>query len=143
MNAHASASAHAEPTPRPDRRRLEDMTAADLAPLERLIDPAYPEQLIDMATVLYVELLNQGQPEAAPLALALTEAMRMEIGGRSMYVNKGRQYELSSRDREIFDEYNGRNLHLVAKKYGLSEMRVRQILAKVFVGRQGALPLEV
>jgi Mor family transcriptional regulator len=132
----------------PERRRLQDMTAAELAPLERLLDPQYPERLADVATVLYIELLNGGyQVEvAAPLALALTEALRDELGGQRMYVTKGRQLTLSRRDMDIYAAFNGRNQHLVARQFNLCEERVRQILRRVQAARtaelQGALPLE-
>ncbi|MBE2242449.1 MAG: transcriptional regulator [Burkholderiaceae bacterium] len=133
---------------RPDRRRLQDMTAAELAPLERLLDPQYPERLADVATVLYIELLNHAHTveAAAPLALALTEAVRDELGGQRMYVTKGLQLTLSKRDMEIYDAFNGRNQHLVARQFNLCEERVRQILRRVQAARtaelQRTLPLE-
>lgn len=125
----------------PQRRRLEQMTTADLAPLERLFHAQYPEQLIDVATVLYVELLNQAHPaeQAAPLALALTEAVREELGGRSMYVNKGRAFEASRRDLEIYEAYDGRNAHVVGRRYDLCEERIRQIVRKVHAARLAQL----
>lgn len=124
------------------------MTAAELAPLERLLDPQYPERLADVATVLFIELLNQAHAveTAAPLALALTEAVRDELGGERMYVTKGRRLMLSRRDREIHSAFNGRNQHLLARQFGVCEERVRQILrraeAALVAERQGTLPLE-
>lgn len=133
---------------KPERRRLQDMTAAELAPLERLLDPDYPERLADLATVLFIELLNQSHPAdgAARLAVALTEALRDELGGQRMYVTKGHQLALSKRDMEIYEAFNGRNQHLVARRFGLCEERVRQILRRAHAARvaalQVALPLE-
>lgn len=131
-----------------ERRRLQDMTAAELEPLERLFDPQYPERLADVATVLYIELINTDhQPQvAATLALALTEALRDELGGQRMYISRGQQYALSKRDMQIFDAFNGRNQHLVARQFNLCEERVRQILRRVQAARtaerQGVLPLQ-
>ncbi len=131
-----------------ERRRLQDMTADELAPLERLLDREYPERLVDLVTVLYVELLNQALEAnaAAQLALALTEALRDELGGQRMYVTKGHQLALSKRDIEIYSAFNGRNQHLLARRFKLCEERVRQILRKVHAARmadqQAELPLE-
>ena len=50
---------------------------------------------------------------------------RKEFGGEFMYVNKG-----SQRNREIKDSYNGRNVAELARSYGLSERRIREIISE-------------
>lgn len=133
---------------KPSRRRLEHMTAKELAPLERLFEPQYPERLVEVATVLYIEALNQGHEAtaAAQLALAQTEALRDELGGQRMYMTKGQALRLSKRDREIYAAFNGRNLHVLARRYQLCEERARQIVRKVqaadLAERQGQLSLD-
>lgn len=111
--------------------------AADLAPLEAVIDRDYPETWRDIATCQYVHLraCEAVFPGAvgrdhlvAGLALQITEGLRAEIGGSQPYLPQGRAYELSVRDRNIAAEFNGRNFHQLARKHHLSERRLRQIL---------------
>ena len=50
---------------------------------------------------------------------------RQEFGGEFVYINKG-----SQRNREIKDSYNGRNVAELARNYGLSERRIREIVSE-------------
>lgn len=50
---------------------------------------------------------------------------RKEFGGEFIYVNKN-----SQRNREIKGSYNGRNVSELAKMYGLSERRIREIVSE-------------
>lgn len=50
---------------------------------------------------------------------------RKEFGGEMMYVNKK-----SPRNQEIRGSYNGRNVAELAKTYGLSERRIREIVSE-------------
>lgn len=130
-----------------ERRKLEQVTAADLAPLEEVLDPEYPERLRDMATVIYIALQDHGQDMPAPeLALALTEAVSLELGGGQFYMVKGFLHRkgLTKRDREIAQQSTGYNLHLLARKHNLTDMRIRQIVSaykhEQFLARQDQLP---
>ena len=130
-----------------ERRRLEQVTAADLAPLERLLDPEYPDRLRDMCTVIYLALQDHGQDiPAEELALALTEAVSLELGGASFYLHKGFLFrkKLTARDREIAEQARHNNIHILARKHNITEMRVRQIVGEYrheqFLARQDQLP---
>ncbi len=115
------------------RRKLEELTAAEIEPLENLFHPKYPEKLRDVARTLFVGLLDlqQGQTplQAAHLALELTEGLSQELGGDQFYMHKGTRYRLTARDREIVAEYKGWNINELAKRHNLSDMRIRQIWA--------------
>jgi len=50
---------------------------------------------------------------------------RQEFGGEFIYINKN-----SQRNREIKDSYNGRNVAELARQYGLSERRIREIVSE-------------
>lgn len=50
---------------------------------------------------------------------------RQEFGGEMMYINKK-----SPRNQEIKGSYNGRNVAELAKMYGLSERRIREIISE-------------
>lgn len=111
------------------RRGLEHLSAADLAPLERSFADDYPERLREMARVIFMELNAQDLSRPThELAIEITEAVSAEIGGSSFYMHKGHAYRLKQRDRQIAAEFNGQNLHLLARKYNRTEMRIRQIL---------------
>lgn len=51
-------------------------------------------------------------------------------GGSMLYVPKCDSLVKALRDRNIQNEFNGENYRLLARKYGLTERRVRDILAK-------------
>jgi Mor family transcriptional regulator len=128
-----------------------------LAPLHALLDPAYPENLRMVAEWLFVQLVEDEEiteipmsptrlTELALLALRQTERLSAEIGGMNFYLNKGVRYRASLRDREMFERFNGRNYDELARTYGLTPMRVRQIIGAMMVDevarRQGKLDLE-
>ncbi len=132
------------------------------APLHALLDRAYPENLRMVAEWLFVQLVedepltpgdNGGEPQRSPLrltqlaqlALRQTERLCAECGGMNFYLNKGIRYRASLRDREMFSRFNGRNYDELARTYGLTPMRVRQIMAAMLADelgrRQGKLDL--
>jgi Mor family transcriptional regulator len=127
-----------------------------LAPLHTLLDPAYPENLRMVAEWLFVQLVEDEEITEIPmsparltalalLALRQTERLSAEIGGMNFYLNKGVRYRATLRDREMFERFNGRNYDELARAYGLTPMRVRQIIGAMMVDevarRQGKLDL--
>ena len=126
---------------------LAHASVADLAPLDALIDPAYPEAWREVAVCLFVRLIRAGQlaPEsAAPLALDLAEGLRAEIGGSQPYLPKGAHYEITQRDREIYGRFNGHNHDALARAYNLTPRQIYTIIERVgraeFARRQAVLP---
>lgn len=126
-------------------------SVADLAPLERVIDPAYPETWRDIAVTLYLQLrarrvLAGDDAQAAALALELTEGLRAEIGGSQPYLSKGLLFNLSERDRRILARFNGYNHAQLAREEGLTPRQIYTIVERRtredFERRQGCLPLD-
>lgn len=136
------------------RRRslLLGVTAAELQVLEALFGDGYPDEWRTIATVLFVSLRSPaelgGLPDMrrAQLALQMTDALRAEIGGTQPYLSKGARFDLSLRDRQILDEFNGRNHDLLARKYDLTPRQIYSILDEQLrlerARRQGTLPLD-
>lgn len=129
-----------------------ELSAAQLAPLESLFDESYPERLREVAACLYQRLIEaqslqaaHGAERLALLALEQTELLSQELGGDSFYMHKGHAYRLAQRNRQIGEEYNGRNLDELVRKYDLCKVRIRQIVAdwerRERARRQGALDL--
>ena len=52
-------------------------------------------------------------------------------GGESIYFPKLEAIHRPARDKKIIEEFNGYNFKLLAKKYGLSEIRIRSIVKDV------------
>lgn len=91
-----------------------------------------------------IAVLKLKPDEAAELARDMAHDICVEFGGRYMYVVKDAEYELTKRDHEIYEAYNGRNMHQITAKYGITHTRVYQIVkaihAKELAARQSRLP---
>jgi len=128
------------------------VTAGDLAPLEAVMDPAYPDRLREIAEHLFLQLLEE--EDAAPdparahqmaqIALRQTERLSINLGGGNFYMHKGVSFRLTPRNREMCARFTGNNYDALALAYGLSDMRVRQIVnawqVERFMHRQETLP---
>lgn len=128
------------------------VTSEDLAPLELVMDEAYPARLREVAERLFLQLVDEEEqpPEGAraqrlaEIALRQTERLSMELGGGNFYMHKGVSFRLTPRNREMCAKFTGNNYDVLALQYGLSDMRVRQIIGdwqvEQFARRQGTLP---
>ena len=132
---------------------------ADLfdADLMAHLNAAMPEDLHptlqEMAEQMYLALAEDsaaasalGLPRLAEIVVEQLDRVALHAGGSGFYLPKGVRRELSARDREIVTRHNGRNKRELAREYGLSEMRIDQIMAAwrkmEFARRQGRLPLD-
>ena len=97
-----------------------------------ILDDKYPETPATLARLAYEILTSANiQPqEAGVLAMRIAEAVRHEFGGTTPYWPKNYNPQLLQRDKELYARFNGHNYHELAKIYGLSEMRVRQIIER-------------
>ncbi len=139
------------------------LTEGEAQVLARALPVGMTEPMQELAYVLYEALVLQDPRAARPEAgrkqpagewlqmltamartvcVQVTHAAR-EIGGRQLYISRGVS-DLSERDRQICADFRGHNHAALAKKYDLTEMRVRQILEayqkEEFARRQGKLP---
>ena len=108
-------------------------------------DRRYPEMLADMADHIAAKLVEHGIPIelAADVGFAAAEHMRAHWSGASLYMPKGVHYDLSRRDMEIFERFNGENHEQLARANNLTVMRIYQIIkavrAELLRKRQGSL----
>ena len=128
------------------------VTSEDLAPLEAVMDDAYPDRLREVAEQLYLQLVDEEELPPDPArahclaetALRQTERLSLALGGGNFYMHKGVSYRLTPRNREMCARFTGNNYDVLALQAGLSEMRVRQIVGawqmEQFTRRQGVLP---
>lgn len=111
-----------------------------------MIDDDYPETLAVIAGAAYDWLttsLKLDHQPAAEAALSIAEAARKQLGGGHQYIPKGRDFDLSRRDRRIYGKFKGDNYTQLAREFGLTEMRIRQIVERCraadIARRQGTL----
>jgi len=97
----------------------------------------YPELLEQVGQVVVRKLIEGGVDvgRAPALGFEITEGIRTEIGGGQHYLPRGITYQLSQRDKEIFAAFNGTNYNALSQQYGLSSVRVRDIIKR---GQQAA-----
>src|SRR5574343_182206 len=79
----------------------------------------------------------------ARVAVIQLQHLANEKGGRAIYRAKGVAVHLSARDRKMCEEFRG-DYKVLARKYGLTEMRVGQIVdawqREQYLRRQRGLP---
>ncbi|MFT7722239.1 MAG: Mor transcription activator family protein [Roseateles sp.] len=135
-------------------------TAAELAVLEHALPVGLAEGMRELALCMYEALVltDVRAGTAAPagqwaeqlatwarLVLAQLQHLAQEMGGRGgLYIAKGLVAQISARDHEMCAKFKGNNYRELAHEYGLTEMRVRQIVdawqRQRFAARQGVLP---
>ncbi|MEY2631493.1 MAG: hypothetical protein RIR00_147 [Pseudomonadota bacterium] len=97
------------------------------------VDIDYPEMLALIARTVYEELELEvpDNERRGVVAFRVAEKVRITHGGGAPYIQKGDAYEKAKKYRAIYAAFNGSNLAAVARKFNLTEMRVRQILAEI------------
>lgn len=104
--------------------------------LEQLSDPEitkkWPQALTDMLSVIEDAHRQRGDDDktARTLAFIAVRALAHYHGGHIFYLPKGEQIGRALRDREIFECFNGTNVHELARQYNLNDVRIYKILAE-------------
>lgn len=138
---------------------VQRITAAEAQVLEATLPQGLTEPMREVALCLFEALALQddragsAHPDdgwraqlqrLAQQVLAQLAHMAAQLGGGAIYLAKGVAVQLSARDREMCAQFRGNNYAQLARSYGLTEMRVRQIVdawqREKFLSRQGALP---
>jgi hypothetical protein len=136
------------------------VTAAELAVLENMLPDGLTPDMCGVAQCLFEAVVLQDEraghvsPAGAWLAqlqawarqaLMQLQHLCSEMGGAAIYLAKGVAVHLSARDRLMCAEFRG-DYKALARKNGLTEMRVRQIVdawqREQFARRQGNLGLD-
>ncbi len=130
----------------------------DLAGLLALLDAGLPDDLNatlrEVVGALFLHLVEDGElvdalglDRLAEIAIGQMDRLSFDLGGASFYLPKGIGCKLSVRDREIGERYNGRNKHLLAREFGVSDMRIDQIYKRwrqaEMAKRQGVLGFSI
>ena len=82
----------------------------------------YPELLADLLSTIAASLIADGidAENAGRYSHTAAETIRKEWGGQMIYISKGQEFELSKRDQEIWDNFNGRNHRALCHDYDVS-----------------------
>ena len=136
-----------------ERIDLSQLTQEQLAPLEALMPPGWPDTWRELATSHYVTLISAPGAGAvelsslANLAIALTLGVAQDLGGTQPYIPVGADVMSSARARRVIDLLKqGLGYRQAADATGLTESRVRQIESEwrkqQMALRQGQLQLD-
>lgn len=104
--------------------------------LDRLDDPAIEHQwegtLADMLACSQAALERAGQaPEQThKLAQIVVLALADYMGGRALYLPRGHALKTALRDQQIWREFRGNNVRLLARRYKLCEQAVYRIIQR-------------
>ncbi len=93
-----------------------------------------PELLLDLATQIEMSLVKDrllSKEDARHFGIAMAQKMADDWGGLMIYIPKNLKNLLSSRDIQMYREFNGRNHWQLAKKYKLSMAQVYVIISKM------------
>ncbi|ODS60522.1 MAG: hypothetical protein ABS38_12590 [Acidovorax sp. SCN 68-22] len=105
-----------------------------LQPLHAALDPDFNDKQRELLEVIYIGLTNTAAASVctpqvlAEAAMAVLVQMSHVLGSGAIYVGKLENVRLARLGRAIRANFNGRNHAQLARKYGISEVRVRQIL---------------
>jgi Mor family transcriptional regulator len=82
----------------------------------------YPEILSELKAILADSLTAAGidAAKSSQCAHVAAEKIRKIWGGQMVYIAKGKDYELSQRDLEIWEKFTGRNHSQLCREYGIS-----------------------
>lgn len=134
------------------------MTTAEAAVLDAQLPAGLTDEMRDVALCLFEAMVltdqraGQAYPDAgwrqvlgymARVAAIQLQHLAEQKGGRAIYLAKGVAVHLTERDRRMCEEFRG-DYDVLAKRYDLTPMRVRQIVGtwqlEQFRRRQGQLP---
>ena len=136
-----------------DRLDLTELTQEQLAPLEALMPPGWPDVWRSFATSFYITLLSAPGSGTVPptslasLAVALTLGIAQDEGGTQPYIPVGAGVMSSARARRVVELLErGQSYKQVADETGITASRVRNIerawRREQIALRQGTLPLD-
>lgn len=90
----------------------------------------WPEALTELINVLTASMRNQGagEQEAKQQAIKLALDIADHFGGMQLYVPKGTLLKTLVRNMQIWHDFTGDNAKVLARQYGLTEVRLYEII---------------
>lgn len=116
----------------PNIRDLSGVAPHEMAALDSLMPPDWPDVWHDFGRVFYVGLLGAGldapREALAVIAIEQVRVMGHQLGGQQCYIpadTAGKRAEVA---RRVSAEFTDVNYAELAHRHGLSDSRVRRIL---------------
>lgn len=111
------------------------LTMTELRPLEALFCEGFPSTWLELSTSLYGHLMaitpSIGEPDQlAKYAVSLTRKLAQDFGGQALYIPKGFSFEAKKMADKVRAEFRGNNARQLAIKWGVSQMRINQIVGR-------------
>ncbi len=123
--------------------KAHQFNASDLHPVHEAMDPSAPEIWVELAEIMYLALRAAPALASVPdegLAVGVVHAiyqMATELGGDSVYIPKGTKPVTDQKKRAIAAAFKGHNHAELARAHGVTQTRVRQILADQSTATKG------
>lgn len=97
---------------------------------EAEIKDKWPKMLVDYIDVVAAKFVRDGmaKDDALHLATGAVTAICEAFGGQTHYLPRGDSVKRAIRDKRVWEDFNGRNVHELVRKYRLSEMKIYTIL---------------
>lgn len=94
---------------------------------------AAPQLIADLADKVAAAVAKRGvEPErAAEIGIEVADEMRADWGGQALYFPKGCAMNISRRDLELFERFNGTNHDVLAREYNLSVIHIYRVVKAV------------
>lgn len=95
-------------------------------------DARWPVVIVDMIDVQAAALKRLGvaDEQAEGYARAMVTAQALYLGGRHIYLPRGKQLEQALRDDEIYRAHRRGNTEALARRYDLTERQVQNIVKR-------------
>lgn len=123
--------------------KAQELNASDLHAVQEAMDPLAPEIWVELAEILYIPLRANPALASVPdegLAVCVVHAiyqMATELGGNAVYIPKGVKPASGQKKRAIAAQFKGHNHAELALAHGVTQTRVRQILAEQAAAAKG------
>lgn len=104
-----------------------------MANRESMMEYRRCELLADVHAHVRVIATDHGVDEsvADQLGCAVADHLAESWGGMNFTIPKDHSYKLSARDLEIWEQFDGRNHHTLAKRHGLTVRAIYKIIKRV------------
>jgi len=75
--------------------------------------------------------LGVEREQADQIGCAIANHLAENWGGQNFTIPMDHHYRVSKRDQQIYDEFDGRNHHILARKFNMSVRGIYKVIARV------------